>query len=708
MDAQGLGIITYLMMMRLTVLFFACVVAAFAHGQNQLPLPHGTMEQTNEGSDALLGWVNASDANASFTIATSELIPGSSMALTCQIPDLAESDFTATTTSEYAFEVEAGATYTVCFWAKASSAEASLEVRFDQGTDDEQAVTVALATNWKQHCVTFVAGASHEAAVLQLAYLLSNATYWLDEVEAYPGHFISTNAAAFAQTVEGFGGGIKRRTEDLYALDDPIRSQIEAYAFQDLEPNMIRFMVYSDLEPTNDNDDPFYLDADALNWTRYESDPSDAQSLYVAEALAKALSLSTQGFDHIIANCNSAPGWLKTNGSHLGGGTLIEGGEDEYSEFLLSLIQGMQERYGIEVTALSPTNEPDFYVNYASMNTSASELASILINLDSRLEQEGLGEVDLISPACFRVSNPSGSTGTTHFVDSLFLDPLVAEAIDAVATHAYQNPIESTDWAGLRTASAPKPIWMTEYGNLHSESWDMVDAEHHIERLMYGFNHGGMTAYMVHLFYEEHDYAPAGSATGNYGSSALVVWDEANEIILPKRYFVFKHFSTLIKKGYHVVKTGFQEAQNPNDAAFMACSFAAPDGSKQVVQVYNRSALAPFTLKIPEGTQSIEIKVTTNDDAVDFISDAVVDFVPSSYLSLQLEALGMYSIVFDVGNACPADLTGDGQIAVDDLLVFLGDFACLENCTGDIDGDGAVSVADLLVLLGAFGEFCGP
>lgn len=694
--------------MKIFALCLTCMVFAFAVGQNQLPLPHGAMEETDGESGALLGWANASDGNASFSVTTSELIPGSSMALTCQVQDLSASDFTATTTSEYAFEVEAGATYTVCFWAKASSGDASLEVRFDQGTDDEQAVTVALAPNWKQHCVAFVAGATHEASVLQVAYLNANATYWLDEVEAYPGHFISTNAAFIAQTIEGFGAGIKRRTEDLYALDDSIRSQIEAYAFQELEANMIRFMVYSDLEPTNDNDDPFDLDADALDWTRYESDAGNPQSLFVAEALATAMGLSTHGFDDIIANCNSAPGWLKTNGSHLGGGTLIEGGEDEYSEFLVSLILGMQERYGIDVTAISPTNEPDFLVNYASMNTSPSELASILSNLDARLEQEGLSSISVVSPECFRVSSPNPSVGTVHFVDSLFLDADVFAAVDAVATHAYQNPIEPTDWAGLRTASGPKPIWMTEYGNLHSESWDMTDAEHHIERLMYGFNHGGMTAYMVHLFYEEHDYAPAGSTSGNYGSSALVLWDEANDIILPKRYFVFKHFSNLIKKGYHVVKTGFQEAQNPNEAPFMACSFAAPDGSKQVVQVYNRSAAAPFSFKIPEGTQSIEIKVTSNDEAVDFISDAVVDFLPASYLSLELDALGMYSIVFTAGSVCPADLTGDGQIAVDDLLVFLGDFACLANCPGDIDGDGAVSVADLLVLLGAFGEFCGP
>ena len=43
------------------------------------------------------------------------------------------------------------------------------------------------------------------------------------------------------QTVDGFGAGIKRRTEHLFALEDNMREQIETYAFQDLEPDMIRF-----------------------------------------------------------------------------------------------------------------------------------------------------------------------------------------------------------------------------------------------------------------------------------------------------------------------------------------------------------------------------------------------------------------------------------------------------------------------------------
>ena len=144
---------------------------------------------------------------------------------------------------------------------------------------------------------------------------------------------------------------------------------------------MIRFFIYHDLEDPNDNNNPFTLNQSALDWTRYDSDPNNWRTRYVGEALNSAFSLSINGFDHIIGNCNSAPAWMKTNGSHTNGGTLIPGFEDEYSEFLIGFLTGMSSRYNIDVTAISPTNEPDFEVSYESMNTTPEELSSILINL---------------------------------------------------------------------------------------------------------------------------------------------------------------------------------------------------------------------------------------------------------------------------------------------------------------------------------------
>ena len=67
----------------------------------------------------------------------------------------------------------------------------------------------------------------------------------------------------------------------------------------------------------------------------------------------------------------------------------------------------------------------------------------------------------------------------------------------------------------------------------------MTDAANYIKWILRGFNEGGMTAYMMHLFYEQAD---------DDGYSSLVAWTPVGEIILPKRYYTFKHFSNLVKK----------------------------------------------------------------------------------------------------------------------------------------------------------------
>ncbi|MGB2040348.1 MAG: choice-of-anchor B family protein [Flavobacteriales bacterium] len=55
---------------------------------------------------------------------------------------------------------------------------------------------------------------------------------------------------------------------------------------------------------------------------------------------------------------------------------------------------------------------------------------------------------------------------------------------------------------------------------------------------------------------------------------------------------------------------------------------------------------------------------------------------------------------------CPADVNGDGQITVADVLLLLSDFGCAMDCGGDVDGDDAVTVADILLVLAAFGQPC--
>lgn len=642
--------------------------AFIMNAQNQLPIANGALESIDAQTNTFSFWSNlqTNGGQVNYSIETENLIPGSTKAQKSEIISLGTNGWHVKTQSDYLFQVEQGQTYTVRFWAKISGASsATMKVVFQSEIQNSyQGNNKIINQEWQQFTHSFTVQEAADSNRLSFWYLDSGVTFYLDQVEVVRGNTISFLKDMTYQTVDGFGAGIKRRTEHLFALEDNMREQIETYAFQDLEPNMIRFFVYHDLEDPNDNNDPFNLNFSSLNWTRYDSNSNLNATRYVGEALNNAFNLSTNGFDHVIGNCNSAPAWLKTNGAHNNGGTLISGGEDEFSEFLVAFINGMQSRYGINVTAVSPTNEPDYDVTYESMNTTPSELSSIISNLDTRLSSENLSGVQIISPENFRVTSNDATKSTTNYINSMFGNPNVVAATDIVATHTYQNPINPSDWSSLDTAALDKPIWVTEAGNLHSPDWDMEDASYHIDRIMDGFNYGGLTAYMLHLFYERHKYQSEVNPGENYGSSALVLWDNSNNIILPKRYHVFKHFANLIK-------TGFQRIHLNNfDSGPKAVAFKSSDETKIVVQLFSENNLDSFEIEIPQGTTSIEHYITSDvvNDNFRLITNETYD-LSSNYISSNPSAMSMHSYVFTIDSSLSSQI-GYNSLNEPKIMVF--------------------------------------
>ena len=641
--------------------------AFIMNAQNQLPIANGALESIDAQTNTFSFWSNlqTNGGQVNYSIETENLILGSTKAQKSQIISLGTSGWHVKTQSDYLFQVEAGQTYTVRFWAKVSGASsATMKVVFQSEIQNSyQGNNKIINQEWQQFTHSFTVQEAADSNRLSFWYLDSGVTFYLDQVEVVRGNTISFLKDMTYQTVDGFGAGIKRRTEHLFALEDNMREQIETYAFQDLEPNMIRFFVYHDLEDPNDNNDPFNLNFSSLNWTRYDSNSNLNATRYVGEALNNAFNLSTNGFDHVIGNCNSAPTWLKTNGAHNNGGTLISGEEDEFSEFLVAFINGMQSRYGINVTAISPTNEPDYNVSYESMNTTPSELSSIISNLDSRLDAENLSAVKIISPETFRVTSNDATKSTTNYINSMFGNPSVVVATDVVATHTYQNPINPTDWSSLKTAALEKPIWVTEAGNLHSPNWDMEDASYHINRILDGFNYGGLTAYMLHLFYEKHDYQNEVNVGQNYGSSALVLWDSNMNIILPKRYYVFKHFTNLVKNGYQRIHTG------SFDSGPKAVAFKSPDETKITLQLFSDNNVDNFEIEIPQGTTSIEHYITSDvvNDNFRLITNETYD-LNENYISSNISAMSMHSYVFTIDTSLSSqddyDLKEESKILV--------------------------------------------
>ena len=648
--------------------FVLCIGISYSQNNN-LPLKNGRLE-TPGTATIFSDWENRAlnGGVAQYSIESSDVAPESNRCLKSHIEILTDKGYEVNTKYIHPFSVINQTTYTVSFFAKFESSintvnSATLKLAFNStdGSNPYQGKNFNISNTWERYTFELSFNSNSNQNTFSIWYLTEGVTFYIDNINLVEGtaKHAWLNSQLTNQTLDGFGGGIKRRTEDLYALPESVRTAIETLCFKDLNVNMIRFFVYHDLEePENDNNDPYVINETALDWRRYEDNPQVGKSKYVVNVLNDAFALSEVGFDHVIGNCNSPSGWMKINQSFkrlsneepIEDNTLISGYEDEFSEFLITFLKGMKSRYDIDVTAISPTNEPDFMNTYESMNTPPNQLAGILKNLDNRLSFEGLDHIKIIAPECAGVA-PTASAlltninSTTSYISSLFNNANTKDAIDVIGTHTYYDSDHTADWTSLKSVGQNKPLWVTESANLGSTDISMTDAAHYIKWMIRGFNKGGMTGYMTHLFFEGYKYPDPENPNAKTGASALVYWTNNNEIVVPKRYYSFKHFSNLLKPGDQHMET----FSNSND--IWTLGFKSESTQKLIVSVFNEGPSSNIQIDTPINAHAVSIYSTSDESSNNFSFKGNVTLTADQQsISRTMASHELLSLVFEISN----------------------------------------------------------
>ncbi len=628
-----------------------CVMNSFSQ---ELPIQNGELEQTSDNGFTM--WTNQSigGSNAIFDVVDNNELFGSTKALRTQVNALGSHQYSVQTKSDHQFSVGANQKVTISFFAKAASDQPGSQLKLclsdpTIGVSVFKQTTFELTQNWKQYSHTFTTSQSVPSYQISFRYLNANSTYYLDEINAMPGNVISININERFQTIQGFGGGIKRRTEYLNNLSQSKRDLVEDLIYKDLKINMLRFFIHHSIENNqNDNDDPNLIDLNNTSWYYYTGG-----SFKVGETIQRAISKSEVGIDHLIGNCNSAPGWMKVNESHkrssanedVSLNTLKVGMAQEFSEYIEIFLKGLKQYFDIDVSEVSITNEPDFLNTYESMNLTPNELVNVIPVLRSRLDASSFSSVDIISPEAARVS-PGDSDKLTavnsavSYIQQMFQDSATKSAVDVVATHTYYDSGHDANWSSLASEADGKPVWVTESANLKTLDFSMDDASDYIQWITRGFNEGGMTAYLVHLLFDKHIYATP-EVGDKEGSSGLVVWDDAENIIIPKRYYAFKHFSTLSSKGF------IRISHTHTESDLYVTTFLHPDENQLVTHVFNSGDQSiPMTVEIPYNTSDI-FRYTT-DASLDFYKSEIDVIADHRYIETDLTPKSINSFVFDL------------------------------------------------------------
>ena len=630
-----------------------CTMSSFTQ---ELPIKNGELEQTS--GNEFIFWTNQSihGSNATFDVINNSELFGSTKALRVQVHALGDYQYSVQTKSDHKFYMDSDQKVTISFFAKASSGQPGSQLKLclsdpTIGVSVFKQTTFELTQNWKQYSYSFTTTESVPSYQISFRYLDANSTYYLDEINAMPGNAISININERFQTIQGFGGGIKRRTDYLNDLSQTKRDIVEDLIYKDLKINMLRFFIHHSIENNqNDNTDPNSINLSNTSWNYYNGEP-----FKVGITIQRAISKSEVGIDHLIGNCNSAPGWMKVNESHKRSSanedvllnTLKVGMEEEFSEYIEIFLIGLKQNFDIDVTEVSITNEPDFLNTYESMNLTPNELVNVIPVLRSRLDDSYFSSVDIISPETARVSPGDNDKLTAvnsavSYIQHMFQDSATKSAIDVIATHTYYDSNHDANWSSLSSSADGKPVWVTESANLKSLDFSMDDASDYIQWMTRGFNEGGMTAYMVHLLFDKHTYGTS-ELGDKEGSSGLVVWDDAENIIIPKRYYAFKHFSTLSSKGF------IRVSHTHTESDLYVTTFLNPNKSQLVTHIFNSSGQSiPMTVEIPHNTS--EIFRYSTDVNLDFFKSEIEVINDHRYIETDLTQKSINSLVFNLSS----------------------------------------------------------
>jgi O-glycosyl hydrolase len=286
------------------------------------------------------------------------------------------------------------------------------------------------------------------------------------------------------QTIEGLGTyQNERRWIDLYVTD--------------LGASAVRIgLISNQIEPVNDNEDPYVLDMESLNYNAIDFE-------YFSM-------LKEAGVETFILTSWSPPAWMKKNLSLDWLGPNAEWDTDaalnrlefhyydEFAESMVAVVKMFEQEADIHIEAIGLQNEPAFDEPYASAILDLEYFAELIEVVGKRFEDEGIST---------RLYMPEQVVGQYNNSNIQYLDALQnnTEAnpyCDIFAVHGYgedgitPGTPSYSEWKIMydqaQLGDYPKKVWMTET-HIGYEDWNSAMS-------LAGAIHGGLWAGNISLW----------------------------------------------------------------------------------------------------------------------------------------------------------------------------------------------------------------
>ncbi|MGH9534971.1 MAG: glycoside hydrolase family 30 protein [Terriglobales bacterium] len=215
---------------------------------------------------------------------------------------------------------------------------------------------------------------------------------------------------------------------------------------------------------------------------------SDAGQIWLMRQAAR------RGCTRFISSAWTPPPWMKTNGA-LVGGRLRPDCYAAYADYLAAYVAGYRRQHGLEVYAVSPQNEPDVTVKYASCAWNGEEFR--------RFVASHLGPLWRRRRLAAQIMLGENSEWSEAPAVPSLQDAAAREAVGIVASHAYSgdNHVPEVGLAprtGVLTLARrfQKPIWQTEVSAFNANDPGMDDALYWARLLHFHLAEDGVSGWL--------------------------------------------------------------------------------------------------------------------------------------------------------------------------------------------------------------------
>ena len=390
------------------------------------------------------------------------------------------------------------------------------------------------------------------------------------------GNSIAIDSTQTFQTIDGFGfaltGGSAYLINRLPATDrNKLLKELFASDSTFIGISYLRISIGSSDLNSNvfsyDNIDPNSTD---VNLTNFDITPDTYDLIPVLKSI-----LTINPDIKIMGSPWSAPAWMKTNKSSIGG-SLVPAYYGVYANYLVKYLQAMKAN-GIILDAITIQNEPEYGGNNPSMVMSATEQADFVKNF--------LGPAFKSANLATKIIIFDHNCDHPNYPITVLNDPDARQYIDGSAFHLYSGDISAL--STVHNAYPDKNVYFTEewVGGSAANNFS-ADLKWHVRNLIIGAPSNWSKNVLEWNLASDPHYQPH---TQGGCSTCLGAVTIGTNISRNVSYYIIAHASKFVKTGS--VRIGSSTLANLSNVAYKT-----PEGKKVLIVLNEAGSTQSFNI----------------------------------------------------------------------------------------------------------------